>query len=714
MNRPKNTQSSARMSRRELLKLMGAAAASGTLAACQGGKPVVSLIDMPSSATPSISPAEAMAAARRWVTAHLTGEGEGAPDPTAAWPANIEPGFSFTYGSQPSAELLTGWQVERGQRALDAQRTEHIVTYSDPATGLQVRCVAVEYADFPAVEWLLTLENQGQADTPMIEDVRPLDFRLGAAEDETILHYSLGESNSEFSFAPMTETLGPGGSFRMSPNQGRSSDGYMPFFNLAAGDHGMVVAVGWSGQWAASFTHSAGEPLQVTAGMETTHLILHAGEAIRTPRILAVFWQGADPICGNNIFRQVMLAHYVPRRGGEVVFSPICGSVNWTDPDGTYEGPHLSVMPALAERGIEVFWSDMDPQQWYPDGFPNGTGNWEVDKTKYPNGLEVIGQAAHAVGLDYLLWFEPERVAIGTQVATEHPEFVHGGSNGGLFRLDDPAAWRWVLDMLDERVTAWHIDWLRWDFNIEPLGYWRRNDTTERQGMTEIRYIEGLYALWDELAARHPGLIIDVCASGGRRIDFETLSRGLPLWHSDMQCFGPKPFAEQLQNGGLFRWVPNHGAGNFDYEPAYGFRSGMTAGNILCYGNHLGRLSTADAAKEEVVRATVSIYRKIRPFMLGDFYPLFPHAYGQDVWYGYQFHRPDLDAGFAVLFRREGCPQAEQEVPFKGIILGVSYEVTDEDSGEKQTVTGETLAALPVKMSYASESRIVFYEKAAA
>ena len=130
------------------------------------------------------------------------------------------------------------------------------------------------------------------------------------------------------------------------------------------------------------------------------------------------------------------------------------------------------------------------------------------------------------------------------------------------------------------------LDWLRYDFNIEPLEFWRQNDTPDRQGITEIRYIEGLYALWDELRLRHPGLVVDLCASGGRRNDLEALMRGIPLWHSDMQCFGPNPSAEQLQNGGLFRWIPFHGAGNFDYEPGYRFRSAMTTGNIFCQPGH--------------------------------------------------------------------------------------------------------------------------------
>ena len=61
------------------------------------------------------------------------------------------------------------------------------------------------------------------------------------------------------------------------------------------------------------------------------------------------------------------------------------------------------------------------------------------------------------------------------------------------------------------------------DFNLDPLGFWRGADAPDRQGITEIRYVEGQYAIWDELLRRGiPGCAIDNCASGGRRIDLET------------------------------------------------------------------------------------------------------------------------------------------------------------------------------------------------
>ena len=47
--------------------------------------------------------------------------------------------FSFTYGGEPSSELLKQWKLERTSRMLDPKRVEHKVVYTDPKTGLEVR-----------------------------------------------------------------------------------------------------------------------------------------------------------------------------------------------------------------------------------------------------------------------------------------------------------------------------------------------------------------------------------------------------------------------------------------------------------------------------------------------------------------------------------------------------------------------------------------------
>jgi hypothetical protein len=71
--------------------------------------------------------------------------------------------FSFTVNGKSSAELLKQWPLEHSSRTfLPSQAglhprgvdlTEHTLKWTDAATGLEVRCVIVEYRNFPTVEW---------------------------------------------------------------------------------------------------------------------------------------------------------------------------------------------------------------------------------------------------------------------------------------------------------------------------------------------------------------------------------------------------------------------------------------------------------------------------------------------------------------------------------------------------------------------------------
>ncbi len=90
--------------------------------------------------------------------------------------------------------------------------------------------------------------------------------------------------------------------------------------------------------------------------------------------------------------------------------------------------------------------------------------------------------------------------------------------------------------MLKEHISELKPDCLRIDFNFSPLPFWRENDAQDRNGITEIKYINAFYRLWNILPDQFPNLIIDNCASGGRRIDIETLKRSVPLWRSDLVC----------------------------------------------------------------------------------------------------------------------------------------------------------------------------------
>ena len=75
-----------------------------------------------------------------------------------------------------------------------------------------------------------------------------------------------------------------------------------------------------------------GPRLTLQAGQQKTHLVLHPGEAIRTPRTLLVSWEGDVPLRGHNLLRRSLLEHYVPRIDGEVAIPPLTHiRMSWAD-----------------------------------------------------------------------------------------------------------------------------------------------------------------------------------------------------------------------------------------------------------------------------------------------------------------------------------------------------------------------------------------------
>jgi alpha-galactosidase len=546
------------------------------------------------------------------------------------------PPFSFTYGGRPSSGFLAGWRCERETQRVDERATEHRVTYTDPQTSLQVRCACLVYADYPAVEWVMTLRNGGQGDTLLIEDLQALDVELSGKD--FFLHHALGSSASRSDFAPVDQPLPLQARIRLAPIGGRSSNTTaLPFFNLQAQGEGVMVGIGWSGQWAVELHRQKSASCQVRAGMEGTHLKLHAGQEIRTPRILLLFWQGEDRMRGHNLFRRFILEHHTVRREGRPVVGPLaCNGGPAMFQESNLASAHNQI--ALAERyrqfglDTEYWWIDAG---WFEGLWPHGVGNWTFREDGFPDGLRPVSDALDEMGYGLILWFEPERVYRDTWLDREHPDWVLKlpGNPNGLLDLGNPRARRWLTDHVSGMIEREGIAIYRQDFNMDPLPYWRAADEPDGQGVTEIRHVEGLYAFWDELLARRPGLIIDNCASGGRRIDLETVSRSIPLWRTDYRYFEPNGY--QCHTYGLSYYLPCSGTGN-DYPDTYAFRSSLNCALVLGWNLYLPDFPVEHA------RRLIQEFKRLRPFFYGDYYPLTAHSTADDVWMAYQFHREDL------------------------------------------------------------------------
>ena len=328
-------------------------------------------------------------------------------------------------------------------------------------------------------------------------------------------------------------------------------------------------------------------------------------------------------------------------------------------------------------------------------------GNFEPDPMRYPNGLRPVADAARRAGLRFLMWFEPERAMPNTWMFENRLNWLIRPPPGMPFNpnymFDDgfhlvnlgiPEARAWLRQKISSMIGEIGVDIYRQDFNMYPLYYWRSQDAPDRAGITEIRYVMGLYELLDGLKEDHPNLIIDICASGGRRIDFEMLKRGFALTRTDKLW---SPSVQQNHTYGISRWIPITGIGADSSEPKliYGVRSGMGVHAVFPFNGFARSDETTWATYRHVLDEVVSL----REHFLGDFSPLTPPPGGEDSCVAWQFHREELGTGLVQLFRRESCPNDVLSVRLKGLIGSREYLLKDLDNNSTWRLTGDQLMA---------------------
>jgi alpha-galactosidase len=202
--------------------------------------------------------------------------------------------------------------------------------------------------------------------------------------------------------------------------------------------------------------------------------------------------------------------------------------------------------------------------------------------------------------------------------------------------------------------------------------------------MTENLYVQGYLAYWDGLIANHPGMLIDACASGGRRNDLETMRRAVPLLRSDYIF---EPVGQQGHTYGLASWIPYYGTGPDPYSfTSYNFRSCMVPGPILGYDVR------PDAKGDfELISKLCAQWHEVSPAMLGDYYPLMPYSIADNTWLAWQFDQPEQGKGMIQAFRRNNSDEQSKSFHLRGLRASAKYEIRNIDEENSTRITGREL-----------------------
>jgi alpha-galactosidase len=567
----------------------------------------------------------------------------------------------------------------------------------DAATGLLRRRTLIRYCGSgPDVEIAATLGFWFGIHQP-IDDMR---YLAGAWAQETQLRHGRGD-------APL----------RLESRAGKTGFGFQPYVALHAGASTYLCQMFWSGNWALQVLPTVGGAV-VSGGLNNWRFRCSLGptDSLPLPTVLFGRFDG-------DLNAATQRLHDYRRAQRPDADRPIPVQFNSWYPylgEPTAEAM-LPLVPVAKRLGCEAFvidsgWFRTDEGESKAD-WEARTGDWRTSRLRFPNGLREVSAQCREHGLRFGLWFEPEVIGRLSAIRHDHPEWLHhidgkppSTEARAVLNLGVPAARQHAFERITRILSTVGVDWMKWDFNADlGAGGWAPGlpaALTDQDPL--VAHYEGLYRLQDAIRRWFPDLVLEMCASGGGRMDGELLSHSHVNWISDQ----PGPLRKlaihvgsQLAhpavvcNDWLIEWPPGSIAG-YDDKDAEGldergdlpFRLRVAMLGSFGISARIDRWPDADCA---TAAAHIALYReKLRAIIHhGDQYLLTkaPPPDGNGDWVALWYAAKDRSRGVLFTFRL-GSAEGSRIFPLPGLHPDRRYRYTP-FAGTVSETTGAALAS---------------------
>ena len=204
------------------------------------------------------------------------------------------------------------------------------------------------------------------------------------------------------------------------------------------------------------------------------------------------------------------------------------------------------MMGDIAYMGGELFVMD---DGWFGDKYPRnndrqGLGDWVVDKTKLPNGIQGLIRNADKHGITFGLWIEPEMVNTISELYEKHPDWIitslkhevlhDRGGTQMILDLSNPKVQDFIFEVVDNIMTENpDLDYIKWDANMTILNHGSQYLPKDKQSHLFIDYHKGLINVCERIRAKYPKLTLQSCATGGGRANYGLMPYFDEFWVSD-------------------------------------------------------------------------------------------------------------------------------------------------------------------------------------
>lgn len=280
----------------------------------------------------------------------------------------------------------------------------------------------------------------------------------------------------------------------------------------------------------------------------------------------------------------------------------------------------LPLITAAAEVGAEYFVIDAG---WYAgrESWWDNVGEWRESSVRFPGGLIEVVDRIRAAGMVPGLWLEPEVVGVRSPLAGRLPDaafFQRDGErvvDNGRYHLDlrHPAAVEHLDGVVDRLVADYGVGYFKLDYNVNP------GPGTDVGGAPDggspgaglLGHERALLAWLDGVLDRHPGLVLENCASGGMRSDYAMLSRLQIQSTSDQQEHYRYPPIAAAAPAAI---APEQAAVWAYPQPEFGdAENAFVLCNALLGRVHLsGNLDRMTPDQRGLVAEAMAVYRRIR------------------------------------------------------------------------------------------------------
>lgn len=247
-------------------------------------------------------------------------------------------------------------------------------------------------------------------------------------------------------------------------------------------------------------------------------VVLPGGRFVTPRGFLTAACGEIDGVCQRLVRMQEKPLRTLPEVENElpVLFNEWCSS--WGTPTPKFIA---QAAERLKKTPVRIFVID-DGWAEKPDGAGQFNGDWNVERRRFPDGLKPVADHLRAKGFVPGLWFEFEVCTEGTRAfgLTDHKLRRDGRTlqigTRHFWDFTDP----WTFEYLREKVIARLRDdgfgYLKVDYN-DTIGLGCDHPDSFGEGMRQ--HLEGVQKFFRELRKALPDLIIEVCSSGGHRLE---------------------------------------------------------------------------------------------------------------------------------------------------------------------------------------------------